>query len=140
MKPKLILTVGLPRSGKSTWAREVNNLYCISCGLNPIVNPDSIRTVMHGTAFRANMEPMVWAIAHIMVESLFTVGHTTVILDACNHTAQRRQQWLSKDWDCEYVEFHTAKQECEKRAIETKQKYLIPSIRRMAKEITWPNQ
>jgi len=35
----LILTVGLPRSGKSTWAAKKGF---------PIVSPDAIRLAMHG--------------------------------------------------------------------------------------------
>lgn len=39
---KLILTIGLPRSGKSTWAKQQG------C---PVVNPDSIRLALHGKAY-----------------------------------------------------------------------------------------
>ncbi|KKK82651.1 hypothetical protein LCGC14_2801230, partial [marine sediment metagenome] len=47
---KLILTVGLPRSGKSTWARKQGH---------PIVNPDSIRLALYGEPFIEEAEPMI---------------------------------------------------------------------------------
>jgi len=69
---KLIMTVGLPRSGKSTWARKQGH-----------------------------------PIAKYMVQSLFLAGHDTVILDATNTTAQRREEWDSTDWNVEYKLFET---------------------------------
>lgn len=78
----LLMTVGLPRSGKSTWARKQFGV--------PIVNPDSIRLAMHGHQFIKSAEPFVWATASTMVEALFLAGHPTVILDATNVTRATR--------------------------------------------------
>lgn len=72
MSKTLHLMIGLPRSGKSTLASDLGY---------PIVEPDAIRQVLHGTPFKPNMEHMVWAMAHLMVESLFEAGHTDVIVD-----------------------------------------------------------
>ena len=44
---EIIVTVGLPRSGKTTWAREQGY---------PIVNPDSIRLSLHGKRFELLLE------------------------------------------------------------------------------------
>ena len=85
----LIGTVGLPRSGKTTWARS--QAY-------PIVNPDAIRLSLHGQRYAELAEPFVWAIAKTMVRSLFAAGHKYVILDATNTTRKRRDDWLSKEW------------------------------------------
>jgi predicted kinase len=139
-KPTLILTVGLPRSGKSTWAREYDPYLQVCSQQIATVNPDSIRLTLHGTAFRREAEGLVWSIAHVMVESLFLAGHNTVILDACNHTARRRNEWLSDKWDCRYVEFPATMIECIRRAEANNQQYLIPVIQRMSEEITWPNK
>jgi predicted kinase len=75
MTKTLIMTVGLPRSGKSTWA--------IAQG-HPVVCPDAIRLALHGQPFIATAEPVVWATAKLMVASLFEAGHGVVILDATN--------------------------------------------------------
>ena len=127
-KPKLILTVGLPRSGKSTWAMQTGH---------PVVNPDSIRLALHGQPFIASAEDMVWTIARYMVNSLFIAGHQTVILDACNHTRHRRNQWKSSAYDLQLVPFVTSKEECIRRAKLNGQEYLISVIERMSKEITY---
>jgi predicted kinase len=103
---RLILTVGLPRSGKSTWARTQNV---------PIVCPDSIRLSLHGAKFIPSAEPMVWCIARIMAESLFH-SHDTVILDACNITKENRAKWRSKNWVRSYAEFLTPFDVCMERA------------------------
>lgn len=90
----LIMTVGLPQSGKTTWAQTQRH---------PIVNPDSIRLALHGQPFYGDAEPFVWSIAKCMVRSLFLAGHETVILDATNITRKRRDDWISKDWLREFI-------------------------------------
>jgi len=85
MQKVLIVMVGLPRSGKSTRARELSLELAA-----PIVNPDSIRLVLHGHSFYAPAEPMVWGIAKTMVKVLFMAGHQYVIFDACNRTKAYR--------------------------------------------------
>lgn len=125
----LILTVGLPRSGKSTWAMQHGA---------PVVNPDSIRLVLHGQAFYADCEPMVWGIAHTMVKALFLAGHETVILDATNLTEHRRNEWRSWSWSVRYKVFKTSKDLCIERATASGKSYLIDVITRMARHIQWP--
>jgi predicted kinase len=122
--PKLILTVGLPRSGKSTWAR--------SSGF-PVVNPDSIRLAVHGQAFKAEVEPLIWGLAHTMVDSLFLAGHPVVVLDATNTTKRRRREWVSERYECRYKVFDTPVEVCIERAM-AGQAYLIPVIGRMSKQ------
>jgi predicted kinase len=127
--PTLLMTVGLPRSGKSTWAR--------STGL-PVVNPDSIRLALHGQRFVKQAEGMVWTVAHLMVDALFLAGHRTVILDATNVTAFRRAEWQSPDYFQAYVLFDTPMDECIRRAHATGQSDLEPVIRRMNSQLNWP--
>lgn len=105
------MTVGLPRSGKSTWAREQSREHGY-----PMVNPDSIRLAIHGQPFITSAEPFVWATAKVMVRSLFLAGHDTVILDSTNTTRRRRDDWRSKDWFREFKEFDTGPAECRERA------------------------
>jgi len=127
----LILTVGLPRSGKSRWAMRQGF---------PVVNPDSIRLALHGQAFLASAEPIVWATAHLMVAALFIAGHKTVILDATNLTDHRRGEWRSKNWDLRCEVFRTSKDLCIERARENSQEYLLPVIERMVRVAEWPEE
>jgi predicted kinase len=121
----LICTVGLPYSGKTTWARQQ---------IHPIVNPDSIRLALHNQRYIEAAEPYVWAIAKTMVKSLFLAGHDTVILDATNITNKRREQWLSSQWETIFQVIYTPKEECISRATMQKDNAIIPIIEKMAGE------
>lgn len=123
----LYMTVGLPRSGKTTWAKAQ--------GL-PIVNPDSIRLALHGQPFVSSAEPFVWAIAKCMVRSLFLAGHEEVVLDATNTTVARREDWVSKDWIRRFIICDELTDICVERAQQIKDENhrdgLISAIGRMA--------
>ncbi len=121
----LIMMVGLPRSGKSTRAKELGF---------PIVNPDSIRLALHGQPFVQSAEPLVWATAHLMVDSLFLAGHETVILDACNVTWRRRNEWKSEQYQRVYEVIETDIAVCHDRAAACGQDYLHKVIDRMARD------
>ena len=109
----LIMMVGLPRSGKTTLAQEKYAAY-------PRVSPDAIRVAIHGQAFAAEAEPFVWAIAHAMVDALFFAGHGIVVLDACNNTKKRRDEWLHGAWDNRIFEVvETTKDGCIARCFKT---------------------
>lgn len=81
MSALLICTVGLPRSGKTTWALKQGY---------PIVCPDAIRLACHARPYFAPFEPWTWAMAFTMVEALFQAGHERVIFDAVNNKRKRR--------------------------------------------------
>lgn len=118
----LIMTVGLPRSGKSTWANS--EIY-------PIVNPDAIRLALHGQRFVKESEPMVWALARYMVEALFIAGHNIVILDATNTTKTRRSEWISRKWKRVFEIIPTTAETCIERANNAEDFYIIPIIEKM---------
>lgn len=122
----LIATVGLPRSGKTTWARSQSY---------PVVNPDSIRLSLHGQRFYGEAEPMVWAVAKVMVRSLFRAGHKHVILDATNTSRARRDEWKSKDWGLFFKEIPTDGPECLRRAAAEGDEEIRPVIERMASSL-----
>ena len=121
----LVLTVGLPRSGKSTWSRKQN------C---PIVNPDSIRLALYGGTFKEEAEPMVWSMALYMVRALFYAGHSKIILDATNITKERRVFWENEFWDVEYHYLNTPKDICIERARREGNETLVPIIEKMEEE------
>jgi predicted kinase len=118
---RLIVMVGLPRSGKTTWAKQSGH---------PIVNRDSIRFAMYEQRYIAAAEEIVTAIETTMVKALFLAGHDTVIVDACHMTPKRRRRWESDEWSNTYKLICTSEKVCITRADQT----LIPVIQRMAKE------
>jgi len=127
----LILTCGLPRSGKTTWARAQGH---------PIVNPDSIRLALHGERYLAPAEPFVWAIAYVMVDALFRAGHETVIVDATNGSAKRRSAWVDRFPSVSFSlhVIDTAPSVCLARAATEGDSAIVPVIHRMAKEWDLP--
>jgi predicted kinase len=121
----VILTVGLPRSGKSTWARSTGH---------PIANPDAIRLALYGQRFYQPAEPFVWSIAYLMVEALFKAGHDTVIVDATNTTSKRRDEWKSRFDDVKLQRFNAGAEVCIERAKTMGDSEIIREIERMAAE------
>lgn len=122
----LICMTGLPRSGKSTVA------YVLACVRNaPIVNRDSIRLALYGERFLKPAELMVRVIAKVMVEALFRVGHTTVIVDETNMKRSTRDYWREGDWTTQFLAVRTSFSECIRRANVTKDEAIRPVIMRM---------
>lgn len=124
----LIGMIGLPYSGKTTVAREMGH---------PMVNPDSIRLAMHGHRFIPEAEDVVWAIARIMVRALFLAGHDTVIVDACNVSQKRRDEWMKPGWENQWVLCDADPDVCKDRALKRGDTDIIPSIDRMNEEWDW---
>jgi predicted kinase len=121
----LVILVGLPRSGKTTSAREL--------GI-PIVSPDAIRISLHGRRYFAETESFVWALARVMVASLFRAGHDQVALDACNHTRKRRSEWKSDLWARRYITKYTSPETCMEVACRDRDDEILPIIAKMAAE------
>jgi predicted kinase len=121
---KIVLMVGLPRSGKTTIAQEL-----IKHVDAAIVCPDAIRRSLHGRSFYRSAERLVWAAAHLMMDSLFEAGHSVVIVDACNINQKRRDEWKRLGCERYVIELVTPKETCLAR---TEEPHLIDAIKRMA--------
>ena len=127
---ELLLTVGLPRSGKTTWA--LKSPY-------PVVNRDAIRLALHGHAYLQAAEDMVTAIETYMVGALFYAGHNSVIVDACHMKKKYRDRWKWDEWKIKTIIFDTPADICIQRARATDRGDLVSVIERMAKHAEWPN-
>ena len=137
-KPILVLMVGLPRSGKSTWAAELRRREGAVA-----VNPDSFRLAIHGQRFVASAEGFVWASVRAAVEALFLTGHELMVLDACNVTRKLRDTWRVEDgrWRtlCKVVWADPSSENvnrvvCRVRAVNEGRNDLLPVIDRMAEQ------
>jgi predicted kinase len=125
----LYVLVGLPRSGKSTWAARER----VRTGA-AVVNLDSIRLALHGQRFIASAESFVMSIAKTMVRALFLAGHTKVILDATNVSKGRRAAWFGDLWRVLFVHIDTPAEVCRLRATRGLDNKILPVIDRMVKE------
>lgn len=126
---RLILAVGLPRSGKSSWAHKLSQKYGY-----PIVCPDSIRMALYNQPYIVSAEDFVWASARLMVRSLFLTGFDTVVLDSTGIKRSNRESWRKGNWKVLCQEFLTSEEDCINRAVLTDRFDLIPVIKRMAQE------
>jgi len=123
---KLVMTTGLPRSGKSTWARDQGV---------PVVCPDAIRIAKTGQRWWGPIEHEIWATARTMVRALFLAGHGVVILDSTCGTREQRDFFRpSPDvvWDRYYKTIETSSLRCKIRAENTYPE-LVPVIHWMCK-------
>lgn len=128
---RLILIIGLPYSGKTNWAtsgKEGGD----HGNVRPIVNPDSIRLATHGQRYAQEAEGLIWAMAKIMVRSLFFAGHTVVVVDACHTHKVRRDFWKDPYWKREYIVMDVAPEACMARALNAGDNDILESIKRMA--------
>lgn len=123
MDKTLILTVDLPRSGKSTWAKITGF---------PIINRDAIRLALHGKAYIQEAEDMVTAFENYMVKALFLAGHNRVIIDAMNLKDTYRERWIKGPWEIRVKVFDVSPEVCINRAIKSDREDLIPIINRNA--------
>jgi len=121
----LICTVGLPRSGKSTFCKEHLSSY-------PIVNPDSVRLAMYGQRFIVEAESFVWATVKVMIKALFRAGHQIVVFDATNTVADLRNDMRSSEYKSVYKVVNTDLEICKQRAIDDGMEDLVPIIERMS--------
>jgi len=110
-KPRLTLMVGLPRSGKSTWAKNNSKNDVIIC-------PDRIRKLIFGHQFHKNAEDFIWAYARGMVKLILEQGKN-VIIDATNLNHHTRSEWyrIANDFNASIrvIWIKTSLKECCKR-------------------------
>ncbi len=137
-KGKLIILVGLARSGKSTyatkWAYE-KNIFNNAIELpRVVINSDEVRLAMYGQRFIKLAEPLVHAHTKLMARTLYNMGYACLI-DETNTTVGSIKQWLEIDPDAEFVYIDTPVHVCQKRAIDTNQSDLLPVIDRMYKNL-----
>jgi len=80
------MTVGLPRSGKSTWVLKNKGHAAVVC-------PDEIRLQIFGHQFHKPAEDFIWGIARSMTRMLLAQKFS-VILDATSVSCDSRRPWL----------------------------------------------
>lgn len=84
--PIFYMTIGIPGSGKSTWASEQKHT-------TPVVCPDYIRKQLTGNVSDQTKNAEVWKIAKERVSSYLEEGRN-VILDATNVKMSDRNRFM----------------------------------------------
>jgi len=124
---RAIVMVGLPRSGKSTRAKEIHK----ETGY-PIVSGDCVRLALHGERFLEPAEVIIHPLVLLMARAIL-LNHDGVIIDECNVTQARRDRWIYGLHDCRIIfdVVNTSMEVCIQRASNEQDKQLVPVIKRM---------
>lgn len=126
----LYFTIGLPRSGKSTYCKEWSQQY----PNRVIVSSDSIRLAITGKRYEPLAETLVFATKHIMIRSLLSLNYD-VIVDGTHSTEISITRLLEIDKNAKYVIIPTRPEICIDRAYQTNQPDLVPTINRINKNL-----
>lgn len=133
-QPFIRILIGLPRSGKTTYANSYRGLW-------PIISADELRYLVYGQRFWGFGEDLLWAIRKVFLVALMKQG-IDIVIDETNTTKSRRAPIikLAKEYGyrVEGIWFKTPPEVCIERAIKEGQEDLIPIIKRMADQFEPP--
>lgn len=134
MKPKLLVTIGLPGSGKSTWAKKNQTDNTIR------VNKDSLRDMLFGSVvpWDYSLEKIVDDAEMAAVVTSLKKGRD-VIVDATNLTEKRQNTWkrVATENNAEYQEVdfrHVSVYDCVLRDLDREHKVGAQVILEMARK------
>lgn len=144
-KGKLYFFIGLPRSGKSTLAKQWlkhkfdikngqmlwNTIPSVESTPRAVVSDDAIRLAVYDQRYNAIGEPMVFAIKQVMIRALLESGHN-VLVDDTHTTATSIERLLEIDPDAQYYFVDTSPEVCKSRATQSGQADMAPVIDRFA--------
>lgn len=121
------LVIGLPGSGKTTWAQHQRD---------PFVCADALRRTLLGQCehLTDEGEAQVLRMARQMCAALLDAGHRRVLLEADSHDRVARARWRDPRWKLEFVVLQTPRAECERRVRAAGRAYLVDAIDRLAQQ------
>lgn len=131
-RPKLILLVGLPGSGKSTWAARKKL---------PVLSSDELRRILADDPTDQSIHRRVFSVLRLLVKHRLELKRPVTCVDATNLTPKERRPYIAlarrHGVTIEAVFFDTPVAECQRRnrlrkrvvpreAIETMARKLVP--------------
>ena len=109
-RPRVVLLVGLPGSGKSTWARQQSG---------GVLSTDEIRLLLSDDATNQSIHPKVFATLRYLLRRRLELRMPVTWIDATNTTRQERRMYikLAQFYDArvEAVFFDTPAELCRER-------------------------
>jgi predicted kinase len=133
-RPRLVLLVGLPASGKSTWARRQGTA---------VVSTDEIRWMLSDDATNQLIHSTVFATVRFLLRRRFELRRPVTYLDATNSTRHERRAYIRLahfyDTDVEAIYFDIPLEVCKER--NRKRERIVPdwAIDAMAARLVPPS-
>jgi len=84
-RPLIIVLVGLPGSGKSTWAREQDL---------PVLSSDAVRGLLADDETDQTIHPRVFATLRFLLRQRLAVGRKVTCIDATHLTPDERRPYI----------------------------------------------
>jgi len=109
-RPKLILLVGLPGSGKSTWAAREKL---------PVLSSDELRRILADDPTDQSIHVRVFSVLRLLTKHRLELKRPVTCIDATNLTPNERRPYIElarrHDASIEAVFFDTPIAECQRR-------------------------
>ncbi len=130
-KAKIIVLVGLPGSGKSTYAREA------------VLSSDEIRRLISDDPENQSIHSRTFAVLRSLLRQRLELGRPVTYIDATNLTPYERRPYIkiAELYDCEIeaVFFDTPIEECQRRNRERHRVVPEEAIAEMARRLVPPS-
>jgi predicted kinase len=85
VKRRIIVLVGLPGSGKSTWARKQDL---------PVLSSDAMRLMLADDVTDQSIHRRVFAALRYLLRQRLAIGRPVTCIDATHTTVRERRQWI----------------------------------------------
>jgi predicted kinase len=110
-KPRIVLLVGLPGSGKSTWAQSK-----VTPGISGVLSSDAVRELLVDDANNQNIHARVFRVLRELLKHRLELRRPVTYIDATNLTPRERRPYIKLaelfDSEIEAVFFDVPAKEC----------------------------
>jgi predicted kinase len=139
---QMILMCGLPRSGKTTWAKDNRKSWVDDSRPDKfIISADALRQIVYNQRYWQDGETLMWSIHDIILKVALFQG-IDIIIDECNISKKRRSPLIkiAKNYGYEVycVYLTTSWVDCIDRANKDNDLEIIPIIERMSNNFEEP--